>query len=421
MNRNALTESLATALDEAVKYRGSCGFMLIAVDNLARINESYGFGVADEVIASVGRRIRSRMRGGDTLGRFAGNKFGVVLKTCTPEDLTMAADRFLTAVREDVVQTAHGPVAATVTIGGVAAPRHARSIDEIIAHAQESLDSAKSKRRGSFIAYKPNIEREAVRKENVAATDKIVTALNERRILLAYEPVAATATRLPAFYECLMRIRHADGTIVPATAVIPVAEQLGLVRLIDHRVIELVVAELVAAPALKASLNVSPDSLTDPDWWSLLGAQLRAHPGIAQRLILEITETAAIQNIDETAGFVTRAKDFGCRIAIDDFGAGYTSFRNLRRLGVDIIKIDGAFVQNLPRSEDDRVFVRTLIELGRSLGLSTVAEWVQDEEAAAVLAEWGCDYLQGDLIARAALERPWIFAPSPAPDAVAGY
>jgi diguanylate cyclase (GGDEF)-like protein len=414
MNRNALTESLATALDEAVKYRGSCGFMLIAVDNLARINEAYGFGVADEVIASVGRRIRSRMRGGDTLGRFAGNKFGVVLKTCTPEDLTLAADRFLLAVREDVVQTAHGPVAATVTIGGVAAPRHARTVEEIIARAQESLDSAKSRRRGSFIAYKPNIEREAVRKENVAATDKIVTALNERRILLAYEPVVATATRVPAFYECLMRIRRADGTIVPATAVIPVAEELGLVRLIDHRVIELVISELVAAPALSASLNVSPDSLTDPDWWSLLGARLRAHPGVAQRLILEITETTAIQNIDETAGFVTRAKDFGCRIAIDDFGAGYTSFRNLRRLGVDIIKIDGAFVQNLPRSEDDRAFVRTLIELGRSLGLSTVAEWVQDEEAAAVLAEWGCDYLQGDLIARAQIERPWATAESKA-------
>ena len=128
MNRNALTETLAASLDEALKYRGSCGFMLIAVDNLARINEAYGFGVADEVIASVGRRIRSRMRGGDMLGRFSGNKFGVVLNTCTPDDLAMAADRFLGAVREDVVQTAHGPVAATITIGGVAAPRHARTV-----------------------------------------------------------------------------------------------------------------------------------------------------------------------------------------------------------------------------------------------------------------------------------------------------
>src|SRR4051812_42734671 len=407
MNRNALTEILSASLEEALKYRGSCGFMMIAVDNLARINESYGFGVADEVIASVGRRLRSRMRGADKLGRFSSNKFGVVLNTCTPGDLKLAADRFLAAVREDVVQTANGPVAATITVGGVAAPRHARTVPEIIAHAQESLDAAKAKRRGSFVAYRPNVERDAARKENAHATDKIVTALNERRILIAFEPVVSTTTREPAFYECLMRIRRADGSIVPASAVIPIAEQLGLVRLIDHRVLELVTAELAAVPSLKASVNVSPDSITDPDWWAALGAQLRARPGVAQRMILEITETAAIQNIDETAGFVTRAKDLGCRIAIDDFGAGYTSFRNLRRLGVDMIKVDGAFVQNLTRSEDDRVFVRTLIELGRSLGIETVAEWVQDEQAAAMLAGWGCDYLQGDLVGRASLERPW--------------
>ena len=417
MNRNALTETLTTTLEEALKYRGSCGFMMIAVDNLARINESYGFGVADEVIAAVGRRLRSRMRAGDMLGRFSSNKFGVVLKNCTPDDLTMAADRFLTAVREDVVQTANGPVAATITIGGVAAPRHARTVAEILAHAQESLDTAKAKRRGTFVPYRPNVELEALRQENVRATDKIITALNERRILLAFEPVVTTSGRLTAFHECLMRIRGTDGSVVAATAVVPVAEQLGLVRLIDHRVIELVVSELLATPdIIRVSVNVSPDSISDPDWWLAFSARLRARPGVAQRMILEITETAAIHNIDETAGFVTRAKDLGCRIAIDDFGAGYTSFRNLRRLGVDMIKIDGAFVQNLTRSEDDRAFVQTMIGLGRSLGLETVAEWVQDEETAAMLAGWGCDYLQGDLIGRAAIERPWG---SSAPEAAA--
>ncbi|MGB9366448.1 MAG: bifunctional diguanylate cyclase/phosphodiesterase [Xanthobacteraceae bacterium] len=413
MNRNALTETLTTTLEEALKYRGSCGFMMIAVDNLARINESYGFGVADEVIAAVGRRLRSRMRAGDMLGRFSSNKFGVVLKNCTPDDLTMAAERFLTAVREDVVQTANGPVAATITIGGVAAPRHARTVAEILAHAQESLDSAKAKRRGTFTAYRPNVELEALRQENVRSTDKIITALNERRILLAFEPVVTTSGRQPAFHECLMRIRSTDGSVVAATAVVPVAEQLGLVRLIDHRVIELLVAELLATPDIRVSVNVSPDSISDPDWWSAFSARLRARPGVAQRMILEITETAAIHNIDETAGFVTRAKDLGCRIAIDDFGAGYTSFRNLRRLGVDMIKIDGAFVQNLMRSEDDRAFVQTMIGLGRSLGLETVAEWVQDEQTAALLAGWGCDYLQGDLIGRASIDRPWAAATPP--------
>jgi EAL domain-containing protein (putative c-di-GMP-specific phosphodiesterase class I) len=171
--------------------------------------------------------------------------------------------------------------------------------------------------------------------------------------------------------------------------------------------LDLVVGELAATPSLEASLNVSAVSTIDPDWWTALTAALSSNSSAAGRLTIEITESAAIQDLDDTRGFVARVKDLGCRIAIDDFGAGYTSFRNLRKLGVDLIKIDGAFVQNLTRSEDDRVFVRTLIDLARGLGLATVAEWVQDEEAAALLAEWGCDYLQGRLIGLGSLERPW--------------
>jgi EAL domain-containing protein (putative c-di-GMP-specific phosphodiesterase class I) len=172
-------------------------------------------------------------------------------------------------------------------------------------------------------------------------------------------------------------------------------------------VLELVLDELTAAPGLKASLNLSAASTVDPDWWASLGAALRANPGIAGRLTIEITETTAIQDIDDARGFVARVKDLGCRIAIDDFGAGYTSFRNLRKLGVDIVKIDGEFVQNLRRSEDDRAFVQTLIDLARRLGLETVAEWVQDEESAAILADWGCDCIQGALVGLASTERPW--------------
>jgi EAL domain-containing protein (putative c-di-GMP-specific phosphodiesterase class I) len=145
----------------------------------------------------------------------------------------------------------------------------------------------------------------------------------------------------------------------------------------------------------------------DPDWWSGIESLMRAHPGVAERLIVEITETVAIQDIDDVRGFVTRLKNFGSRIAIDDFGAGYTSFRNLRKLGVDIVKIDGAFVQNIARSADDRAFVQTLIDLARRLDIKTVAEWVQDEQSAAMLRDWGCDYIQGRLIGLASSERPW--------------
>src|SRR4029077_19931907 len=170
---------------------------------------------------------------------------------------------------------------------------------------------------------------------------------------------------------------------------------------------DLGIEELIGPRSLPASLNVSPASTTDPDWWSGLASLLRSHPGAAERLIVEITESAAILDIDETRGFVARVKDLGCRIAIDDFGAGYTSFLNLRKLGVDMVKIDGAFVHDMMRSEDDRAFVRTLVELAKRLKLTTVAEWVQDEVAAKTLQDWGCDYLQGALIGLASTERPW--------------
>ncbi len=137
-----------------------------------------------------------------------------------------------------------------------------------------------------------------------------------------------------------------DGQALLAPDIVPVAERLGLIRLVDHRVLELAIAELAAAPDVQLSLNISPDTTMDPDWWATIESLMRAHPGVGERLIVEITETVAIQDIDDVRGFVTRLKNFGSRIAIDDFGAGYTSFRNLRKLGVDIVKIDGAFVQN---------------------------------------------------------------------------
>ena len=408
LNRATLTEALANTLDEVIRFRGSCGFVLIAIDHLGRLNESYGFEITEEVIAHIAKRIRARLRGKDHLGRFSGNKFGVVLTQCTPDEMAVAAERLLAGVRDEPVTTAAGPVAVTVTIGGVSVPRHARNVHEVFTRTMDALHVAREKRNGSFAAYLPNAEREALRKKSMRASEEIVAALNERRIVLAFEPVVDARHRHVGFYECLMRVNRSDGSIAHANEIIPVAERIGLVRMLDHRVIELVVDELVEAASLRASVNVSPASAVSPDWWTSLAALLRAHSGVGERLIVEITETAAIQDLDDARGFVTRVKDLGCRIAIDDFGAGHTSFRNLRRLGVDMVKVDGAFVQNIVKSDDDRAFVHTMVDLARRLGLKTVAEWVQDEEAAALLAGWGCDYLQGALIGLASSERPWL-------------
>jgi diguanylate cyclase (GGDEF)-like protein len=410
LNRTHLIAALAEAIEEAHRCRGNSAFMLIGIDHLARINDAFGFDVADAVILEVAGRIRSLLRGGDVLGRFSGNKFGLILKNCTVDDMNVAAERLLAGVRDEIVPTRSGPVSVTASIGAVNVPRHARSTEEAVNRAHETLDAAKRRRAGSFSIWRPNVERDAQRRVNIRVTDEIVTALNERRIVMAYEPVVTTVPRKTAFYECLVRMEHDDGRVLLAPDIVPVAERLGLIRLVDHRMLELVVAELAAAPDVTLSLNISPDTTMDPDWWTSIESLMRAHPGVGERLIVEITETVAIHDIDDLRSFVRRLKNFGSRIAIDDFGAGHTSFRNLRKLGVDILKIDGAFVQKIVRSADDRAFVQTLIDLARRLSIETVAEWVQDEEAASLLREWGCDYIQGRLIGLARAERPWVAA-----------
>lgn len=416
LDRTRLIAELEDSIAGVARFRGTCSFMLLGVNHLSRINDAFGFSVADEVICEVARRIRLLLRNGDVLGRFSNNKFGVIVKNCAGDDMIPVAERFLAAIRDTVIATSSGPVAATISVGGVGIPRHARTAREAINHAQEALDLAKRRSAGSFLVWSPDTGRDSLRRMSVRITEDIVTALNERRVITAVEPVVAAATRAPVFHECLVRMTQPDGQLLMAPDIVPVAERVGLIRLVDHRVLELVVAELAAVPDIHLSLNISPDTMSDPQWLAGVTSLLAAYPDVAGRLIVEITETRALDDSEDTYAFVRRLKDLGGRIAIDDFGAGYTSFRNLRRLGVNIVKIDGAFVHNLVQSADDRAFVQTLIDLARRLDIRTVAEWVQDEPTAALLAEWGCDYLQGRLIGLASAERPW--SADAEPDAV---
>ena len=201
-------------------------------------------------------------------------------------------------------------------------------------------------------------------------------------------------------------MRRDDGGLVGPEVLLPVAEKIGLVTQLDQRVLELALDRLAAEPDLRVAVNISVSTLRAPDWLDRLKAALATRPGTAQRLIVEIVETLAIEPIEEAARVLGRMKALGVAIAMDDFGAGHTSFRNLRRLGVDIVKIDGAFVQNVARSLDDRFFVRTLAELARHLGIQTVAEWVEDAEARRLLGEWEIDYLQGYFLGRPEIYEP---------------
>jgi EAL domain-containing protein (putative c-di-GMP-specific phosphodiesterase class I) len=193
----------------------------------------------------------------------------------------------------------------------------------------------------------------------------------------------------------LLRLEQPDGTVTLASDFIPVAEQLGLSRLIDRRTLELAVDLLKRHAELSLALNVSGYTANNHEWLVALHRQTGGRKSITSRLIIEITETAAISDINQTIAFVDTLKELGCRVAIDDFGAGYTSFRNLKLLKVDVVKIDGAFIRNLATDPHDIVFIRALRDLATSFGMETVAEWVQDEATVNLLRDAGITYMQG--------------------------
>src|SRR5260370_13877965 len=178
LNRTHLIASLAEVIEEATRFRTSCAFMLIGIDHLGRINDAFGFDVADAVISEVARRIRTRLRRGDVLGRFSGNKFGLILKNCTVDDMNTAAERVLAGIREEVVPTKSGPVSVTASIGAVSVPRYARSANEAINRAHETFDSSKRRRAGSFSLWRPHLHPDAHRRVNIPVTDQLRTPLN---------------------------------------------------------------------------------------------------------------------------------------------------------------------------------------------------------------------------------------------------
>jgi diguanylate cyclase (GGDEF)-like protein len=403
-NRSHLLATLGDAITHAKRFRSCIAFVIVAVDNFRAINEAYGFDIADQVFAAVARRIKSQLREGDAIGRYAGNKLGLVLMDCDETNMHVAAERFHAVVRDEVITTETGSVAVTASIGGVALPRHGRSTNEAMARAQEALHSARLRGNGHFMAYTHSPMRQERRRGNAALSSELVGALNESRLRLAFQPIADIVTREHRFEEGLLRLERPDGVLVPASEFIALSERLGLIRLIDHRVLDLGL-EALRASDRTISLNLSAETVGDSEWLAHLSGAIARHPELGRRLIFEITESAVIRNVEEAPRFVALLHDLGCRVAIDDFGAGFSSFRNLRGLDVDLVKIDGAFIEDLPKSRDDQVFVRALIELARNFEIETVAEWVADERTAAMLAGWGVDMIQGSLIGLADLKR----------------
>lgn len=414
MNRAQMRVRLDQAIEDLKRNGGDGAYLLAGIDDVGAINADFGFDVADEVIVECSRRIARTLAGEDLLGRVAGTKFAVFVHNADNEKVREICVRIMNVIREGVIETKKGSVAASVSIGAVSAPADAENAHRAMACAEAALDQAKRLGRSSWARFNEKTDVVSMRRRNTHMSDVILTALNERRVRLAFQPIVSDIGETPQKFECLIRMRATDGREVPAPEFIPVAERLGLVHLLDRRVLELAVNTLAATPNIKLNVNVSMETVKDPVWAEGYLSVMRANENLARRITVELTETQVIDAVDASIEFVSELKKLGASFGIDDFGAGYTSFRNLKALDIDILKIDGSFVTGVSSSRENQLFVRTLLDLARNFGMKTVAEWVDNEADAMLLKGLGVDFLQGYLLGKPETNPVWL--PDGAPD-----
>jgi diguanylate cyclase (GGDEF)-like protein len=407
LNRTALRSELGRVIEQSKSEGTQCAYLVAAVDRLAMINEAYGFGVADEVIVTVSERLSASLRDTDLIGRIAGNKLGIVLSSSSESEMSAIAGQLRGVVRSEVISTRRGTVSATISVGAVLLPSSASSGQEAMLRAEEALDRARAGGRDGFSIYTPLPQREMARLRLMAVADEVAAALRDNRLVFAYQPIVSAKDHLPVHYECLVRLVRPGGSIALAGQFIPAAEQLGLIRQVDRRVLEMAVAELHAIPKITLAVNVSGTIASDRCWLEAFVDYVRANESVAGRIVVELTETAVLNDFEEGTRFISNLREMGCKVAIDDFGAGFTSFRNLKMLRVDMVKIDGAFVHGLAASRENQIFVRTLVDLAKHFQLETVAEWVGSEEEAALLENMGVDCFQGFLYGEPSMSPVW--------------
>jgi len=241
-NREHMNRHLEASLDTALRDQKSVAVLLANIDNLGIINRAYGYDIADEVIAGIAKRLRRTMRGADILARYAGNKFAFILESCNHDQMPVAAKRFLAAIEHSPIETSAGQVHSSLRMGGAIAPRNGRTAKILLQHAEEALELTRVNAAQPFLAYTESLVRQDARQFAADITRNITTAIDENRIELALQPVVDARTRQITFHEALIRIRRKDGTLMDPESFLPTAERIGLIKILDRRILDLSLA-----------------------------------------------------------------------------------------------------------------------------------------------------------------------------------
>jgi diguanylate cyclase (GGDEF)-like protein/PAS domain S-box-containing protein len=397
-NRRAFKRELESRL-----ALGEHGILLVFdIDEFKSVNEAGGQEAGDAVLFQFARLLQGLSPVPTLAARLGGDDFACAFPGLTPAEAIVLArniNQGMLRLHQDA--DVAGSRRLSVSVGVVAYPEQGDSADALLGNADVALSQARAKGHGSWHLYSVDDPYKEVASRRAHWRGEIEQALEESRFVMHFQPIQHIASGRISHYEALLRMRNRDGSLTPPALFIDVAESTGLIRRIDHWVIESVV-KFAAMPdhAVKVAINLSSRSFDDDAAYDLLHSMLERHQVAGDRLLLEITETAALANFTGTTRIMGKFRGLGCAFGLDDFGVGYSSFQYLKELPVDFVKIDGSFIKGLTTNPDDVVFVRALTDAVRGYGKTTVAEFVEDEATLDILREIGVDHAQGYLIGR---------------------
>lgn len=397
-NRQRFEQELAAHCARAARAPSPATLMLLDLDDFKYVNDTCGHAAGDEVLCSTARLLRDRLRSSDVLARQGGDEFAILLVGAREDEARRVATDLLEVIREHVTVIGGNRVRTSTSIGVVPLGEGIDAPEEILAAADRALYEAKDAGRDRFVVGTIEKPREGKRETRVGWDERIRQALDDELFVLHCQPIFDLTENRIAHYELLLRMREGDKLIPPA-AFLGVAERLGLIRAIDRWVAGEAVRLLAAYPDAELAVNLSSRSVDDAEVPALIERELAAAGVDPTRLVIEITETAAIANLDDARRFADQLTALGCRFALDDFGTGFGSFSYLKHLPVDQLKIDGEFVRSPPSRVNDLI-VESIVNVARGLGMRTIAEWVADDETIDRMRRAGVDCGQGFALGR---------------------
>ena len=404
INRRRFGEEVQRTIETADRFGDTGAVLFLDLDHFKHVNDAYGHSAGDAYLIEFASLLRDATRSTDVISRLSGDEFAILLARTTVEDAKELAAKIRAMTAELPVRVAANvEFRLTVSIGIAEITSGAsENAADLLVDADLAMYEAKQAGRDAVRVYAAAAEQREHMAARLAWATRIRTALETDAFTLYAQPIVRSDNRRPVYYELLLRLPDVDGSLLLPSAFLYAAGRFGLESRVDFWIIERAISYLsrMPDPRVGLSVNVSGSLITEPANARHIAALLATSGVDPSRLLFEIVETTFVDTTANADEFIEILRALGCRFALDDFGAGYSSFHHLKRLTVDIVKLDGEFVRNAVESDPDRLFVRTMTDLTHGLGMTVVAEYVVDEPTAELMSELGVDLLQGYAISR---------------------